>query len=69
MTNQQQRNYSQLMDSLPELVCQEPDKNRAQACAMHQLVGHQKKPVRAEVGGLRRQDMPHNQRHMFAAAA
>jgi hypothetical protein len=46
MTSQHQRrnnNEAQRWDSLPEPVCQPPDRNIPKACAMQQLAGH--KPV------------------------
>ena len=45
MTSQHQRNNDEGQPGLPRPVCQEPDKNTPQACAMQQLAGQQRKPV------------------------
>jgi hypothetical protein len=50
MTRQHQPqncNEAQRWDTLPEPVCQQPDKSISKVCAMQQLPGHQSKLVAA----------------------
>ena len=79
MTSQHPRpntNETQRWDGLPEPVCQQPDKNTPEGCAMQQLAGHQRKPVGAFkrtlnapvwADALRRPEEQLDQPHMIRA--